>query len=118
MVNPGVLPGEELGFHGLRVEGYNLSKLGNGEDITVAHGLWKSNAHTRYQRFKMSQIIDIPRRSRVHRMPSRPPNTRGRWPSPARARTARRTAKFPACCVRELRLQQLAMVRGCAGYPS
>eukprot|EP00964_Phaeocystis_antarctica_P072164 scaffold44093_cov64-Phaeocystis_antarctica.AAC.1 len=58
----GVLQGEELGFHGLRVEGYNLSKLGNGEAITVAHGLWKSNAHTRYQRFKMAQIIDIPRR--------------------------------------------------------
>ena len=58
----GVIQGEELGFHGLRVEGYNLSKLGNGEDITVAHGLWKSNAHTRYQRFKMAQIIDIPRR--------------------------------------------------------
>ena len=33
-------------IYGLRVEGYNLSKLGNGEDITVAHGLWKSNAHT------------------------------------------------------------------------
>ena len=31
---------QELGFHGLRVEGYNLSKRGNGEDLTVAHGLW------------------------------------------------------------------------------
>jgi len=26
------LHGQELGFHGLRVEGYNLSKRGNGED--------------------------------------------------------------------------------------
>ena len=32
----GVLHGQELGFHGLRVEGYNLSKRGNGEDLTVA----------------------------------------------------------------------------------
>jgi hypothetical protein len=44
----GVLQGQELGFHGLRVEGYNLSKRGNGEDLTVAHGLWKSSAHKRY----------------------------------------------------------------------
>ena len=31
--------------HGLRVLGYNLSKAGNGEDITVAHGGWMSSAH-------------------------------------------------------------------------
>ena len=58
----GVLHGQELGFHGLRVEGYNLSKRGNGEDLTVAHGLWKSGAHKRYDRFKLGQVIDIPRR--------------------------------------------------------
>ena len=58
----GVSQGQEFGFHGLRVEGYNLSKRGNGEDLTVAHGLWKSSAHKRYDRFKLSQVIDIPRR--------------------------------------------------------
>ena len=45
-----------FGHHGLRVEGYNLSVDGNGEDVTVAHGLWKSTAHTRYARFTMRQV--------------------------------------------------------------
>ena len=58
----GVAAGEEFGFHGLRVEGYNLSKKGNGEDLTVAHGLWKSSSHKRYDRFGLQQVIDIPRR--------------------------------------------------------
>ena len=39
-----------------------MSKRGNGEDLTVAHGLWKSSAHKRYDRFKLGQVIDIPRR--------------------------------------------------------
>ena len=58
----GVNAGEECGFHGLRVEGYNLSKRGNGEDLTVAHGLWKSSAHKRYDRFGMKNVVGIPRR--------------------------------------------------------
>ena len=58
----GVVAGEEFGFHGLRVEGYNLSKRGNGEDLTVAHGSWKSSAHKRYDRFGMKAVVDIPRR--------------------------------------------------------
>ena len=49
-----------FGHHGLRVEGYNLSVDGNGEDVTVAHGLWKSTAHTRYARFSMRQVCSIP----------------------------------------------------------
>jgi hypothetical protein len=46
--------------HGLRVLGYNLSKSGNGEDLTVAHGGWMSTAHDRYERFPLSQQLSIP----------------------------------------------------------
>ena len=51
---------ETYGLHSLRVLGYNLSKRGNGQDITVAHGLWMSAAHTRYERFSMSAVLGIP----------------------------------------------------------
>ena len=46
--------------HGIRVLGYNLSKAGNGEDITVAHGGWMSSAHDRYERFTSEQQLSIP----------------------------------------------------------
>ena len=49
----------DLGLHSLRVSGYNASKAGNGEDITVAHGGWKSNASTRYDRFTMIEVVGI-----------------------------------------------------------
>ena len=49
----------DFGFHGARVEGYNLSKQGNGVDLTVAHGLWMSNAHSRYERWRMFQVLGI-----------------------------------------------------------
>ena len=55
----GVPEGEERGLHGLRVEGYNLSKKGLGADITAAHGLWMSSAHTRYERFKLKDVFRI-----------------------------------------------------------
>jgi hypothetical protein len=55
----GVKEGEEYGLHGLRVEGYNLSKHGLGADLTAAHGLWFSSAHTRYERFKLAQVFRI-----------------------------------------------------------
>jgi hypothetical protein len=45
------------GLHSFRVLGYNLSKRANGEGITVAHGLWLSSAHTRYERFGMSEVM-------------------------------------------------------------
>ena len=51
---------ETYGLHSLRVSGYNWSKRGNGVDITVAHGLWMSSAHTRYERFPMSDVVRIP----------------------------------------------------------
>jgi len=51
---------DRYGLHGVRVLGYNLSVEGNGEDLTVAHGRWKSTAHTRYQRFTMSSVLTIP----------------------------------------------------------
>jgi len=42
------------------VEGYNNSKRMLGEDVTVAHGLWKSDAHKRYSRFSMGVVAQIP----------------------------------------------------------
>ena len=52
---------DSYGIHSLRVSGYNWSKRGSGEDLTVAHGLWKSHAHNRYSRWSMGEILDIPR---------------------------------------------------------
>ena len=49
-----------LGPHGLRVLGYNLSKSGNGVDLTVAHGGWMSSAHSRYARFTQVQVLGVP----------------------------------------------------------
>jgi hypothetical protein len=46
--------------HCIRVLGYNLSKAGNGEDLTVAHGGWMSSAHDRYERFTQAQQLSIP----------------------------------------------------------
>ena len=48
-----------LGPHGLRVLGYNLSKDGNGEELTVAHGGWMSQAHSRYARFSQVQVLGV-----------------------------------------------------------
>ena len=56
----GVVPGERSGLHGLRVEGYNRTKRGLGVDVAQAHGLWKSDAHKRYERFCMLLISRIP----------------------------------------------------------
>lgn len=49
-----------LGPHGLRVLGYNLSKLGNGVELTVAHGGWMSEGHSRYERFSQVAVLGIP----------------------------------------------------------
>ena len=46
--------------HCIRVLGYNLSKRGNGVEITVAHGGWMSEAHDRYERFSNKQLYGIP----------------------------------------------------------
>ena len=52
---------ERYGIHSLRVSGYNWSKSSaNGEDLTVAHGMWKSSGHKRYSRWDVSAILDIP----------------------------------------------------------
>jgi hypothetical protein len=51
-----------LGPHGIRVEGYNCSKQGNGVDLTVAHGGWMSSAHSRYERFSHVRVLSIPAR--------------------------------------------------------
>ena len=47
--------------HGLRVEGYNLSRDGNGIDLTVAHGGWFSEGHSRYARFRQLEVLGIPK---------------------------------------------------------
>ena len=47
------------GITGYRVGGYNLSKAMNGTDLTVAHGLWQSRAHNRYERFKLATVCGI-----------------------------------------------------------
>lgn len=48
--------------HGLRVLGYNLSKLGNGIDVTIAHGGWSedSDGHSRYYRCSHTSVLGIP----------------------------------------------------------
>ena len=58
----GIAKEDWFGFHGIRVEGYNLSKAGNGVKITVAHGNWKSRAHGRYARYRldMRKVWAIP----------------------------------------------------------
>jgi hypothetical protein len=53
---------KSLGPHGLRVLGYNLSKAGNGEDLTVAHGGWMSSAHSRYHRWGLPDVLNVPAR--------------------------------------------------------
>ena len=55
------VPKDELtSFHGLRVLGYNKTKAALGEDLAVAHGLWKSVAHKRYDRFDLGRVVLIP----------------------------------------------------------
>ena len=49
----GVPESELAAFHGLRVEAWNLSRKGNGEAISGAHGGWTSKSgRRRYDRFK------------------------------------------------------------------
>jgi hypothetical protein len=48
-----------LGPHGIRVRAYNDSLAGNGEELTVVHGGWKSTAHSRYARFTQIQVLSI-----------------------------------------------------------
>ena len=49
-----------LGPHGLRVRGYNDSKNAVGDELTQAHGGWRSVAHARYARFAQQQVLGIP----------------------------------------------------------
>jgi hypothetical protein len=50
----------DYGVHGFRVGGYNASMRGNGEELTVAHGLWRSKAHSRYARWLDTIVAGIP----------------------------------------------------------
>ena len=53
-------PDDLVGLHGARVLGYNQVKHVLGEDLAVAHGLWKSTAHKRYDRFALERVVLIP----------------------------------------------------------
>ena len=50
----------KLGPHGIRVRAYNDSRDANGEELTVAHGGWRSGAHSRYARFAQRAVLGIP----------------------------------------------------------
>ena len=53
---------KDYGLHSLRVTGYNLAKQSVGEELTVAHGGWKSSAHSRYGRFEfmLGKVLAMP----------------------------------------------------------
>jgi hypothetical protein len=50
----------DFGIHGFRVGGYNASLRTNGDELTVAHGLWRSKHHTRYARWLDVVVAGIP----------------------------------------------------------
>jgi hypothetical protein len=50
----------KYGLHSLRVTGYALAKRGVGEELTVAHGGWRSLAHRRYDRFSLTEVLSLP----------------------------------------------------------
>ena len=56
----GVPRDAHAGLHGLRVEGHNQTKNGLGAELAQAHGLWKSGAVRRYDRFQMRLVVRIP----------------------------------------------------------
>ena len=47
------------GLHGLRVEAYNRARA-HDPLLAVAHGGWSSEAHTRYARFDISDVLALP----------------------------------------------------------
>lgn len=47
------------GLHGLRVEAYNRARA-HDPLLAVAHGGWSSEAHTRYARFDMRDVLALP----------------------------------------------------------
>ena len=46
-------------LHGLRVSGYNSARRVNRE-LAVAQGAWDSDAHERYDRFTLSEVVSLP----------------------------------------------------------
>ena len=52
---------QKYGLHSLRVSGYNGAKHGkHGVTLAAAHGGWSSDAHERYARFDMSDVLALP----------------------------------------------------------
>ena len=51
-----------FGLHSLRVTGYNAAKRGpKGTALAVAQGGWSSDAHERYERFNLADILFLAR---------------------------------------------------------
>ena len=55
----GTQQAETFGLHGLRVSGYNAARRVNRE-LAVAQGAWDSDAHERYDRFMLSEVVSLP----------------------------------------------------------
>ena len=54
---------DKPGLHGIRVEGNNLSRNANGDELTNIHGGWLSAAgRSRYDRFSVADVVAIPAR--------------------------------------------------------
>ena len=52
---------KKYGLHSLRVSGYNAGKRGaGGTTLAVAQGGWHSSAHERYERFRLSDVMNLP----------------------------------------------------------
>ena len=50
---------DSYGLHGLRVEAYNRARA-HDPLLAVAHGGWSSEAHTRYARFDLADVLALP----------------------------------------------------------
>ena len=48
-----------FGIHPYRVLGYNLSKEGNGLELTVAQGGWEGASHDRYTEFLADKVVQM-----------------------------------------------------------
>lgn len=96
----GVLREAWSGLHGLRCLGYNRCKSGHSEDMAQAHGGWKSNAHTRYARFSMDEVLRVSAAM-----------TRGVGQEPALGGDTERAAQAPAARV----TRHSAVLQGTSG---
>ena len=50
---------ETLGWHGVRVEGYNNARDSSGRLLAGAHGGWHGDSDARYARFRLVDVFGI-----------------------------------------------------------